>query len=319
MNTELNKIDKLHWLLSILQNIDVGLVVLDEDYQVQLWNGFMENHSNRRASQVLGKNLFDIFPDLPELWLKRKVDSVFMLNNRAFTTWQQRPWLFDFNTYRPVTCNAERMYQNLTLFPLSALDGSVGHVCMIVYDVTDTATDELMLQKVNRELELISRTDGLTQLMNRHAWEESVEQEFRRAVRSGRASTLVMFDIDHFKKVNDTYGHQAGDEVLRQIAATLMETQRDTDLAGRYGGEEFGVLLLDTDLEGASYFCERLRVLVEDLVVDHEGSKIQVTISLGIAEIPEYMDEYTQWIEHADKALYRSKADGRNRVSVFEG
>ncbi|MES9937290.1 MAG: diguanylate cyclase [Sedimenticola sp.] len=319
MNSDLNKIDKLHWLLSILQNIDVGLVVLDDDYQVQLWNGFMENHSNRRSSQVLGKNLFDVFPDLPELWLKRKVDSVFMLNNRAFTTWQQRPWLFDFNTYRPITCNAERMYQNLTLVPLSALDGSVGHVCMIVYDVTDTATDELMLQKVNRELELISRTDGLTQLMNRHAWEESVEQEFRRAVRSGRASTLVMFDIDHFKKVNDTHGHQAGDEVLRQVAATLMDTQRDTDLAGRYGGEEFGVLLLDTDLEGASYFCERLRVLVEDLIVDHEGSKIQVTISLGIAEIPEYMDEYTQWIEHADKALYRSKADGRNRISVFEG
>ncbi|MET0103466.1 MAG: diguanylate cyclase [Sedimenticola sp.] len=319
MNSDLNKIDKLHWLLSILQNIDVGLVVLDDDYQVQLWNGFMENHSNRRSSQVLGKNLFDVFPDLPELWLKRKVDSVFMLNNRAFTTWQQRPWLFDFNTYRPITCNAERMYQNLTLVPLSALDGSVGHVCMIVYDVTDTATDELMLQKVNRELELISRTDGLTQLMNRHAWEESVEQEFRRAVRSGRASTLVMFDIDHFKKVNDTHGHQAGDEVLRQVAATLMDTQRDTDLAGRYGGEEFGVLLLDTDLEGASYFCERLRVLIEDLVVDHEGSKIQVTISLGIAEIPEYMDEYTQWIEHTDKALYRSKADGRNRISVFEG
>ncbi|MES9966633.1 MAG: diguanylate cyclase [Sedimenticola sp.] len=319
MNTELNKIDKLHWLLSILQNIDVGLVVLDDDYQVQLWNGFMENHSNRRASQVLGKNLFDVFPDLPELWLKRKVDSVFMLNNRAFTTWQQRPWLFDFNTYRPVTCNAERMYQNLTLFPLSALDGSVGHVCMIVYDVTDTATDELMLQKVNRELEQISRTDGLTRLMNRHAWEESVEQEFRRAVRSGRASTLVMFDIDHFKKVNDTYGHQAGDEVLRQVAATLMETQRDTDLAGRYGGEEFGVLLLDTDLEGASYFSERLRVLIEDLLVEYDGSKIQVTVSLGIAEIPEYMDEYTQWIEHADKALYRSKADGRNRISVFEG
>ncbi|MET0094553.1 MAG: GGDEF domain-containing protein, partial [Sedimenticola sp.] len=189
----------------------------------------------------------------------------------------------------------------------------------IVYDVTDTATDELMLQKVNRELELISRTDGLTRLMNRHAWEESVEQEFRRAVRSGRASTLVMFDIDHFKKVNDTYGHQAGDEVLRQVAETLMETQRDTDLAGRYGGEEFGVLLLDTDLEGASYFCERLRVLIEDLLVEYEGSKIQVTISLGIAEIPEYMDEYTQWIEHADKALYRSKAEGRNRISVFEG
>ncbi|MES9845816.1 MAG: sensor domain-containing diguanylate cyclase [Candidatus Sedimenticola sp. PURPLELP] len=318
MNHKINNIDQLHWLLGILQNIDVGLVVLDTEYQVQLWNGFMENHSDRGAASVLGKNIFEAFPDLPEQWLKRKVDSVFLLNNRAFTTWQQRPFLFDFNSYRPITCSADRMYQNLTLFPLLSLDGSVGQVCMIIYDVTDTAIDEQMLHSVNAKLELISRTDGLTRLMNRRAWEEAVEQEFRRSIRSGRSSTLVMLDIDHFKRVNDSFGHQAGDEVLRQVAETLRKTQRDTDLAGRYGGEEFGVLLLDTNIEGASYFCERVRELVEDLAVDHNGQMIHVTISLGISEIPDYMDDYKQWIEHADKALYQSKSEGRNRFTLFQ-
>lgn len=318
MNTHIGEIEQMHWMLGILQNIDVGLVVLDDEYRVQLWNGFIESHSNCSASSILGKNLFETIPDLPEQWLKRKVDSVFLLNSRAFTTWQQRPYLFEFDSHRPITSGAEKMFQNLTFFPLTALDGSVGHVCMIVYDMTDTAIDEQILQQVNAELEQISRTDGLTGLMNRRAWEEAVEQEFRRAVRSGRASTLVMLDIDHFKKVNDNFGHQAGDEVLKQIATTLLKTERDTDLSGRYGGEEFDVLLLDTDMEGACYFSERLREAVEDLVVEYDGNKINVTISLGIAEIPDYMDEYAQWIQHADKALYLSKAEGRNKYTVYQ-
>jgi len=318
MTPKAENIEQLHWLLGILQNVDVGLVVLDRDYRIQLWNGFMENHSNTSSSHLLGKNIFEAFPEIPKEWLKRKVDSVFLLNNRAFTTWQQRPYLMKFSNYRPITSRVEWMYQNLTLFPLQSIDGSIDRVCMVITDVTESALDQIAMNQMNAELEQLSRTDGLTGLLNRHTWEKEVDMEFRRIFRSGRTSSLVMVDIDHFKKINDTYGHLAGDEVIRQISSVLMSTQRETDISGRYGGEEFGVLLLDTDGEGACYFSERLRAAVEGLVITSGDHEIRCTISIGIAEISEYLEVHEQWINQADKALYASKAGGRNRFTLFQ-
>jgi diguanylate cyclase (GGDEF)-like protein len=125
-----------------------------------------------------------------------------------------------------------------------------------------------------------------------------------------------MFDIDHFKKVNDTYGHQAGDAVIQRVADVVRHHARDADIAGRYGGEEFAVLLPDTDKEGARTFSERLRVAVEAEVVQHEGQSIQCTISLGVADLATPADDYKHLIEWADQALYASKKNGRNQVSV---
>jgi diguanylate cyclase len=309
--------DQLHWLLSILQNIDIGLVVLDRDYRIRLWNGFMENHSNRTSAQLLGKEIFSEFPEISGKWLKKKVESVFLLNNRAFTTWQQRTHLLKFSSYRPITGESEWMYQNISILPLMALDGSIGHVCLIVYDVTDTAMDELALQRANKQLEMISRTDGLTGLLNRASWELEVEREFRRCLRYSHTSTLIMFDIDHFKNVNDNYGHPAGDEVIRKLASLISRSQRGTDLSGRYGGEEFGIVLTDTTIDGAHYFAERLRQRAEDLVITSEGKEIRLTISLGIAELKFDMQDHGEWITQADKALYMSKENGRNQISVY--
>ncbi|MEW7976833.1 MAG: diguanylate cyclase [Candidatus Sedimenticola endophacoides] len=306
MKSTPDTIEQLLLLLNILQNVDVGLVVLDRDCKVQRWNRFMENHSNTRARKVIGKDLFECFPELPGEWLKSKVDSVFMLNNRAFTTWKQRPYLLKFSNYRPITSQVEWMYQNLSLFPLQAVDSSIAQVCMIITDVTESALDDIALQALNDELDLLSKTDGLTRLLNRRSWEAEVEKEFLRFARSGRASSLVMLDIDHFKRVNDTYGHQAGDEVIRQISATIRKTQRDTDISGRYGGEEFGVILVESDAEGASYFCERLRAAVEDLHIVSDEHEIHCTISLGISEISQEMTLYRQWVEQSDQALYPS-------------
>ena len=310
-------IGEFHWLLGILQNIDVGLVVLDPENRVQLWNGFMENHSGIRAGDALGQDLFELFPDIPKTWLQRKIDSVFLLNNRAFTTWQQRPYLFRFESYRPITGGAEWMFQNVTFFPLVSLRGTIDHVCLLIYDVTDMALDELALQDANRELERLGRTDGLTGLDNRRSWEERLHAEYKRHSRSGQPCSLVMFDIDHFKRVNDTYGHQVGDEVIRRIAQTLMRVDRDSDIGGRYGGEEFGVILPDTDAEGAARFAERLRAAVESLAVEHEGGTLHCTISLGVAPLEPSVAGPDQWLERADQALYRSKEEGRNRYTLY--
>lgn len=307
----------LHWMMQMLQTVDVGLVVLDRQQNIQLWNSFMENHSGIRTSKARDENLFSLFPDLPEAWLKQKIESVFSLDSRAYSTWEQRPYLFRFKSYRPLTGKSEHMYQNITIIPLTGMDKSVSHVCILVYDVTDIATSKLELEKANQELARLSRTDRLTGLNNRGHWEERLSQEFRRCKRTKGTSTLIMFDIDHFKKVNDTYGHQAGDEVIRVVAHSLMQIQRETDVTGRYGGEEFGIILPDTDARQALSMAERLRQHIEASPVTYEGQMIAFTISLGIREFSDDLSDHTQWLEHSDQALYQSKRGGRNQSRIF--
>ena len=309
-------VHELHWMLGILQHVDVGLVVLDREFRIRLWNGFMENHSGVRSINALGSNVFSLFPELPHEWLKRRLDSVILLKNRTFTTWQQRPYLFRFENYRSITSGAPLMYQNVTIMPLVSVTGEVENVCLIIYDVTDVALDELALMKANSRLAHLSRTDGLTGLYNRAAWEEMLAMEFQRLRRNLGTSVLIMLDIDHFKLVNDTYGHQLGDEVIRLVARTLNETKRLTDVAGRYGGEEFAVILLDTDLRGGMRFAERLRQAVEMHTVRRAKLEVRCTVSLGVAQFDGDYAGHGEWIAQADEALYYSKSKGRNRASA---
>ncbi len=310
-------IDVLHGLINIIENVDVGLIVINRSYNVKIWNGFMANHSGLHLSHVNNRSLFELFPEIEERWLKKKIDSVFLLNNRAFSTWHQRPYLIKFDSYHPITGDSEWMYQNMTIFPMGSTTGEINHVCITIYDVTEIALDEQALYTANEELEHLGRTDGLTQLNNRRFWEESLAAEYKRNQRSGNNSSLVMFDIDHFKKVNDTYGHQAGDKVIETIASILRDQNRETDIAGRYGGEEFSVILVDTDREGAFVFAERLRQAVEKTEIRHDESSIRCTISLGVAEMTFDGVGYKVWLEHADLALYKSKSDGRNRSTIY--
>ncbi len=308
---------EFHWMMDMLHSIDVGLVVIDRDNRVQMWNRFMANHSGTAASQVIGKNLLSTFPYIPRKWLKKKVDTVITLRNRAFTTWEQRPCLFRFHNYRPITGTAEFMFQNITFIPLVSSDSEIHHIGIIIYDVTDIAVNKGELESANELLAVMSRTDMLTQLYNRGYWEDCLSREFRRYKRTHQPCSLVMFDIDHFKKVNDTYGHQAGDEVIRFTARTLLDAVRETDIAGRYGGEEFTVLLIDTDQAGALYFCERLRKQIEAAQVEFEGQEITYTVSLGICEAEEELEDYQEWLGRADQSLYQAKHDGRNRSVAF--
>lgn len=305
-------------MLDMIQTIDVGLVVLDKNYQVQVWNNFMETHSGLRPDQVQAKPLFELFPDLPEDWLRHKIDSVFFLKNRAFTTWEQRPHVFPFKNYRPITGTVDFMYQNITIIPLTSLTGIVTHISLIIYDVTDNAVNKLEAHRVNQELQVLSRTDKLTQLYNRGYWQDRLEQEFNRFVRNTSPCSLVMFDIDHFKKVNDTYGHPAGDKIISLVGETLRKIMRKTDIAGRYGGEEFAVILVDTDAAHAQGFCERLRMAIEAIKPIVNGIEIAFTISLGIAELDEQTASAKEWLANTDQALYQSKHGGRNQTQLFK-
>lgn len=310
-------ITNLHWMMYILQTIDVGLVVVDRDYKVCVWNSFMENHSGLIADSATNRDLFEIFPEVEREWLQHKIDSVFLLDNRAYTIWEERPYVFKFETYRPVTSTAEFMYQYTTLLPLKSTTGETSHVAIVVYDVTDIAVNRLALQDANRALETMSITDQMTQLYNRGYWETQLQHEFKRFQRHKEPTSLIMFDIDHFKKVNDTYGHHPGDKVIQAVANSLTDTKRETDIAGRYGGEEFGVILIGCSGKQALLFAERLRQRIENLLVKVDEHEIKFTISLGVAEVNSATEDHTHWIKCADAALYASKRGGRNQSTIY--
>ena len=313
-----NSFYDVHWHMDILHNIDVGLVVLNLNYEIEVWNNFMQNHSGKMPENVLGKSLFKVFPELSEEWFRHKAQTVFVLHNATFTTWEQRHYLFRFPHYRPITGTAEYMYQNSTLFPLMNTRGEVDHICLIIYDVTDTAVNKIAQQQANKQLQNLSRTDHLTGLFNRGYWELRLIQEFKRFDRYDNPSSLIMLDIDHFKKINDNYGHTVGDEAIRCVSRIIKEQIRDLDIAGRYGGEEFGVILTNTNGDGACVIAERLRGVIEKQTVYAEGHEIKFTISLGVAELNEHMHDHRAWIEKADQALYKSKESGRNKVTMLD-
>ncbi|MBQ4833241.1 diguanylate cyclase [Pseudoalteromonas sp. MMG010] len=311
------QMNEIHWLMDMFNTVDVGLVVLDKNYQVCVWNGFMENHSGLLPSAVKEKNIFNLFPSIDEKWFKSKADPVFVLKNRTFTIWEQQAYIFRFKNYRPITGKADFMYQNATFIPLTNMRGEVEHICIIIYDVTDVAVNKKELKELNHQLETMSQTDSLTQLSTRGHWEAELRQEFLRIRRNSGHSSLIIFDIDYFKKINDEYGHGCGDEALRQLSQLLKTTLRETDTAGRYGGEEFVITLLDTDSVGAAIFAERLRALVAQTPINYKGIEVNLTISIGFACVCRNFSDHERWIEAADKALYYSKNNGRNKVTDY--
>jgi len=170
--------------------------------------------------------------------------------------------------------------------------------------------------KMEDRLTSMAYGDSLTGLPNRRAVVMRFDEQASHARRTGRPFALMLFDIDFFKKVNDTYGHQAGDAVLRHLAATLTAAKRQEDLLGRVGGEEFVMLLYDTGRPDARTMAERMRELVAKSAATHEGKDIAITISGGVAEFPVDGDCWDKLFGKADERLYRSKAEGRNRITA---
>ena len=154
---------------------------------------------------------------------------------------------------------------------------------------------------------------------NRRYFYEAARAELARFCRHGSAVSVIMLDIDHFKKVNDTYGHTVGDQVLRHVAGQLRAQLRNVDILARYGGEEFIILLPETNGELACQVAERLRLCTATTPLSHEAATIPITISLGIAsETSEAPQDLEQLLNHADEALYVAKQAGRNRASIWK-
>ncbi|EJN29710.1 diguanylate cyclase [Pseudomonas sp. GM80] len=169
------------------------------------------------------------------------------------------------------------------------------------------------LGRHKRELLALSRTDSLTGLLNHGAWKDQLEIAFQRCKRQKQGAAIALIDIDHFKAINDTYGHVAGDIVLRQLSKLLKQNLRATDIAGRYGGDEFCVILPELPLFNAAQAMEALRERFITLGYE-QNPALKVSLSIGLAAWdPSHVDA-TRWLNDADQALYEAKANGRNRV-----
>jgi diguanylate cyclase (GGDEF)-like protein len=160
-------------------------------------------------------------------------------------------------------------------------------------------------------------TDGLTQVANHRAFQERLKEEFRRAQRYDDPLTLILVDVDHFKRVNDQHGHQVGDEVLKRLADALRLAVRETDFVARYGGEEFAALLPKTHLAGALTVAERISLDLKQMRTGQAG--VRVTASFGVSSFPgRSVNTAEQLLRTADEALYRSKREGRDKISLYQ-
>jgi diguanylate cyclase (GGDEF)-like protein len=179
----------------------------------------------------------------------------------------------------------------------------------------------ILLQRslMHQQLQAAARTDAKTGLLNAAAWQREADTEVTRALRAGAPVAVLLVDVDHFKRVNDTHGHLIGDEVLKCLATELRQQVRDYDVVGRFGGEEFTVLLPRTDATGALRIAERLRYSASTLSILAGESRIGVTISIGVAVLGSHGRDLFELLAAADLALYRAKDKGRNRVCLYGG
>ncbi|MCP3706142.1 GGDEF domain-containing protein [Paraburkholderia sp. CNPSo 3274] len=296
----------------VVERVGFGIFVVDRDMNVLSWNRFMQDHSGVTAEDVTGRSIFERFPDLPRTWLTRKVESVFQLGSFAFSSWEQRPYLFQFEHDRPITGGVDYMQQDCTFMPLMR-GRDVIAVCVTISDVTHVSVMQREREDAVAKLREYADRDGLTGIANRRFFETRLADEFLRWQRYGGELSMLLFDLDHFKRINDEFGHMAGDTVLRSMAQRVSGVVRKQDVFGRFGGEEFALLLPCTPLDDALYVAEKIRRTIGDEPIEVQGVIVPVTASVGAATARTGAPDYEGMINEADAALYTAKRQGRNR------
>ncbi|MFZ5571181.1 MAG: diguanylate cyclase [Thermodesulfobacteriota bacterium] len=292
----------------IFDMLDAGIVVLDRDLNVFKWNRWMSTHSKISADQIVGKPLFDFYPELKSSWFLRNCKSVFTFGNFAFISQKLHKYCFPFKSYyNTLGYRFDYMQQSCTVGPLRAANNEIQYIYITVQDVTEIVAYEQKLIEMNIK-------DGLTGVYNRRFFEPRLAEEFQRHRRYNRSLSLIMMDIDHFKQINDNYGHQAGDHILRSLTALVEKIIRNVDIFARYGGEEFCCLLPETSVESAKVVAENIRKKVENEGFLFKDTEIKLTVSQGLAFLHKDTENAESLLKKADDALYEAKKTGRNKV-----
>ena len=267
-----------------------GMLAIDAIGQIADINPAMEHLLGHPASEIIGRPINQALSEWDPL-----------AENLQGAAGQQ----IEFSLQRKQTIH----YYDLRTFPLKNRHGHETGKLAILREIT-------ALKLAQNALQEMAITDPLTGIHNRRYFYQAAQQELNRTIRYKHPLTAVMIDIDHFKYINDTCGHADGDEVLRSMAQCLQRNVRQIDILCRYGGEEFVILLSETNIEQAMQTAERIRLETENLSLILSNTAITITISLGLAEF-QYTEDLDQLLRHADKALYAAKHAGRNNTKVY--
>ncbi|MCF8069728.1 MAG: sensor domain-containing diguanylate cyclase [Desulfobacterales bacterium] len=287
--------------------VNVGIVILDKDCNVFKWNRWLETRSKISADKIIGEPIFNYFPELNKSWFHRNFKSVINFGNFSFFSQKLHKYFFPFKASNTLGSKFEFMQQSCTMGPLRDEHNNIAYTYIMIQDVTEIAAYEQRLIDLNTK-------DSLTGIFNRRYLEKTLEGEFARHQRYSRPFSVVMMDIDFFKKINDTHGHQCGDYVLQAFVESISTNIRTVDIVARYGGEEFCCLLPETPLDAAVIMAENLRNIIEKSIYHYNDIDIRFTISQGVSELSDQVESAQDLIKKADSALYEAKASGRNRV-----
>lgn len=309
-------IESENFLSDIIENNPALIFAKDLEGRYKLVNKKWEDLIGLKSEEVIGKNDLELYGE----------DSAktFILED-IHVTKQNVPVEMEEN----LLVNNCAKYFLTTKFPIKDKDTNISGICGISLEITKQKETEQKIKELAEQLEiekeyakLNSITDGLTRINNRRYFDDVLRKEFYSMKRTGLPLSMILIDIDFFKKYNDRYGHQGGDDCLKKVAETIKTVaQRGTDIPARYGGEEFAIILPNTDENGARILAEKVRQEVENLNVTHEDSAVAkcVTISLGVATgNKENLSFPEQIISFADEALYKAKEEGRNRVVLSD-
>ncbi len=292
----------------IINALNVGIVVLDRALEVREWNRWMEIHSGIPADEIIGSPILEVFPDLNNKKFTRSYKSVFKFGNLCFFSQKLHRYLFPFKSTTYSGNEFEYMQQSCAMGPLRDENNEIQNLFIYVQDVTEVAVYERKLVEMNTK-------DGLTGIYNRRFLEAKLKEEFERHKRYTGDFSLIMFDIDHFKSVNDDYGHQCGDFILKAVSSGIDSIIRNVDCLARYGGEEFCCLLPQTPMKFALKVADRFRQIIMDQEHNFDDKIINVTISLGVSALTDGINSAGELMKKADDALYAAKNAGRNRVA----
>jgi diguanylate cyclase (GGDEF)-like protein/PAS domain S-box-containing protein len=284
---------------AVIENTAEGIVVTRADGTIRKVNQSFEQITGWKAKNAIGQTMDILKSD--------QHDAAFFFDMER-TLVETGKWKGEIWNRRQ---NGELYPQATTINALKESGGEIGHYAVIFSDVSEQ-------KQLENKLRDLSELDGLTGLHNRRVFDETLLKEWKRAMRESSPLSVVMIDVDYFKKFNDAYGHLEGDACLQRLAHVLKScVRRAADLAARYGGEEFAVILPETDQSGALGVANRIREELCALAIPHEKSEVAtvVTASIGCAtEVPQGDAIPSKLIERADRALYQAKTNGRNRV-----
>jgi len=295
---------------AILDIIESGIFLADKDLNIRFWNKWLVINTGIDKDTAQGRQLDELFPDTSFKLLKRKVNIALKLNSSAFTNSTVDKYVIPIKLKKITKSHFQYMRQDVVITPLSN-----NEVSIIVYDMTPLLEAKKIISDQLALVQIQATTDQLTGCYNRKMFHDLLVAETARASRHGTQFSLIIFDIDDFKSVNDTYGHLVGDTVLKALSAVASGSIRKNDVFARWGGEEFTVLLTETDVQGAIVVAEKLRRKIAAHDFGEPGHK---TCSFGVAEFSSEKD-INSIVYYADKALYQAKENGKNQVVVYSG